>query len=148
MTIKKLFTIVLFVGGIMLFSSCSNNKKKARVNANSFLTLYFQTDYESAAALCTPELGDELRESMKSIESVEAGVKEMIIKQTSQIKTEIITLEELSRDSLVVNYKVILPSFPNGIENKMVLVKREKKWLVSGFGQSVSHELIDQKTDN
>jgi len=30
----------------------------------------------------------------------------------------------------------------------MVLVKREKKWLVSGFGQSVSHELIDQKTDN
>jgi len=137
MTIRKLFTIALLAGGVLLFSSCSNNEKKAKESANSFLTLYFQTDYESAIALCTPELGNELRESMKSIVSLEDGVKEMIVKQTAKIKTEIIAVEQgLGKDSLVVNYKVVLPSFPNGIDNKMVLVKKDKKWLVSGFGQT------------
>lgn len=135
MTIKRLFTAVLLVGGVLFFSSCSNNQKRAQANANSFLTLYFQTDYDSAATLCTPELANELRASLKSIESLEPGVKEMIVKQTAQIKMEMGTVEELGRDSLIVNYKVILPSFPNGIANKMVLVKREKEWLVAGFGQ-------------
>ena len=135
MTIKNLFKIVLLAGGVLFLSSCSNNDKKARESANSFLTLYFQTNYESAAALCTPELGNELRESMKSIESLEPSVKEMIVKQTALIKMELGTIEEVGKDSLLVNYKVILPSLPNGVDNKMVLVKREKEWLVAGFGQ-------------
>jgi len=140
MTTRKLFTIALLAGGVLLFCSCSNNEKKARSSANAFLTLYFQTDYESAAALCIPELGNELRESMKTITSLEDGVKEMIVKQTAQIKTEIIEVEQgLGKDSLVVNYKVILPSFPNGIDNKMVLVKKGKMWLVAGFGQTTVH---------
>lgn len=136
MTIKKLFTIALLAGGALLFSSCSNNENLARTSADTFLTLYFQIDYEAAAALCTTELGSELRESLKSIESLEKGVKDKIIEQASKIKTEIITIEELGKDSLVINYKVILPSFPNGIDNKMVLVKSEKEWLVARFGQT------------
>ena len=140
MTIKKLLTICLLTSGALLLSSCSNNENQARVNADAFLTLYFQTNYESAAALCTAELGKELLESMKSIESLEPGIKEKIIEQTSKIKTEIVTIEELSKDSLMVNYKVILPSFPNGIDNKMVLVKKDNGWLVAGFGQSAGHK--------
>lgn len=137
MTIKRLFVIILFVGGVFFFSSCSSNERRAKESANSFLTLYFQTDYDSAATLCTPELGRELSESMKSITSLEKGVKEMIVKQTSNIKTEITSVEPAqTKDSLIVNYKVILPNFPNGIDNKMVLVKREKEWLVASFGQS------------
>lgn len=139
MTIRRLITIILFAGTVLFFASCTNNKKIAQGNANTFLSLYFQTDYEKAATMCTQDLGDELRSSMKSIESLEAGVKEMIFKQTSLIKTEIISVEQgLSEDSLVVNYKVILPSFPNGIDNKMVLVRSNKEWLVAGFGQSSS----------
>lgn len=137
MTMRKLFTIILLVGTTSLLSSCSNNENKAKASAETFLSLYFQTNYESASALCTQELGKELLESMKNIESLEPSIKEKIIEQTSKIKTEIVTIEELGRDSLMVNYKVTLPSFPNGIDNKMVLVKREKEWLVAGFGHSV-----------
>ena len=61
----------------------------------------------------------------------------MIVQQTSKMKTEITSVEPAhTKDSLIVNYKVILPSFPNGIDSKMVLVKREKEWLVASFGQS------------
>lgn len=140
MTMRKLLTIILLVGIASLLSSCSKNENKAKASAETFLSLYFQTNYESASALCTQELGKELLESMKNIESLESSIKEKIIEQTSKIKTEIVTIEELGRDSLMVNYKVILPSFPNGIDNKMVLVKREKEWLVAGFGQSAGHK--------
>lgn len=137
MTIKRFFTLFLLVGGVFFLSSCSNNQKRAKESANSFLTLYFQTDYDSAANFCTSELGSELKESMKSITSLEEGVKEMIVQQTSKMKTEITSVEPAhTKDSLIVNYKVILPSFPNGIDSKMVLVKREKEWLVASFGQS------------
>lgn len=138
MTIKKLLTICLLASGVLLLSSCSHNEKQAQMNASTFLNLYFQTNYEAAAALCTPELGKELLELMKSIESLESSVKEKIIEQTAKIKTEIVTIKELGKDSLLVNYKVIMPSFPNGIDNKMILVKSEKDWLVAGFGQSTS----------
>ena len=137
---RKLLTIILLVGIASLLSSCSKNENKAKASAETFLSLYFQTNYESASALCTQELGKELLESMKNIESLESSIKEKIIEQTSKIKTEIVTIEELGRDSLMVNYKVILPSFPNGIDNKMVLVKRDKEWLVAGFGQSAGHK--------
>ncbi len=140
MTMRKLLTIILLVGIASLLSSCSKNENKAKASAETFLSLYFQTNYESASALCTQELGKELLESMKNIESLEPSIKEKIIEQTSKIKTEIVTIEELGRDSLMVNYKVTLPSFPNGIDNKMVLVKREKEWLVAGFGQSAGHK--------
>ena len=140
MTMRKLLTIILLVGIASLLSSCSKNENKAKASAETFLSLYFQTNYESASALCTQELGKELLESMKNIESLESSIKEKIIEQTSKIKTEIVTIEELGRDSLMVNYKVTLPSFPNGIDNKMVLVKREKEWLVAGFGQSAGHK--------
>lgn len=140
MTMRKLLTIILLVGIASLLSSCSKNENKAKASAETFLSLYFQTNYESASALCTQELGKELLESMKNIESLEPSIKEKIIEQTSKIKTEIVTIEELGRDSLMVNYKVILPSFPNGIDNKMVLVKRDKEWLVAGFGQSAGHK--------
>lgn len=140
MTMRKLLTIILLVGIASLLSSCSKNENKAKASAETFLSLYFQTNYESASALCTQELGKELLESMKNIESLESSIKEKIIEQTSKIKTEIVTIEELGRDSLMVNYKVILPSFPNGIDNKMVLVKRDKEWLVAGFGQSAGHK--------
>ncbi|MDD4657279.1 MAG: hypothetical protein WC125_09730 [Bacteroidales bacterium] len=137
MTIKRFCTLFLLVGGVFFFSSCSNNQKRAKESANSFLTLYFQTDYDSAANFCTSELGSELKESIKSITSLEKGVKEMIVQQTSKMKTEITSVEPAhTKDSLIVNYKVILPSFPNGIDSKMVLVKREKEWLVASFGQS------------
>jgi hypothetical protein len=121
---------------VLLLISCNSADKQQRAVAESFLGFYFATEYDSAATLCTPELGEELLNSLKSINSLEDGVKEMIAKQTSGIKTQIVSLEKSSsKDSVLLKYKVILPNFPNGIDNRMVLVKEGKSWLVAGFGQ-------------
>lgn len=127
----------LLVALVFLFvSSCSVKEKKIVSVAEDFLELYFKTDYDSAATYCTPELAEELRGSVKSIENLEAGVREMIVKQTASIRQEIVSVEEAnSKDSVNLKYKVYLPSFPNGIDNKMLLVKMGDNWFVAGFGQ-------------
>ena len=129
----KLSAALIFLAIII---SCSQDEKSARASAGGFLDSYFKIEYEKAAGYCTPELGEELRASLKSIESLESGVKEMIIKQTSAIKSEITKVERgHGRDSMVVVYKVILSGFPNGIENRLVLVKSGKDWKVAKLGK-------------
>jgi hypothetical protein len=116
----------LLVALVFLFvSSCSVKEKQIVSVAEDFLELYFKTAYDSAATYCTPEL-----------ENLEEGVREMIVKQTASIRQEIVSVEEAnSKDSVNLKYKVYLPSFPNGIDNKMLLVKMGDNWLVAGFGQ-------------
>ncbi len=136
MTRNKLFKLSAAFIFLSIITSCSLDEKRARTSAGGFLDSYFKIDYEKAAGYCTSELGEELRSSLKSIETLESGVKEMIIKQTSAIKSEIIKVERGSgRDSMVVVYRVILSGFPNGIENRLVLVKSGKDWKVAQLGK-------------
>ncbi|MDP3436641.1 MAG: hypothetical protein Q8S04_05310 [Bacteroidales bacterium] len=136
MTRIKLFKLTAALIFLAITISCSQDEKSARASAGAFLDSYFKIDYERAAGYCTSELGEELRSSLKSIETLESGVKEMIIKQTSAIKSEITKVEHgPGRDSMVVVYRVILSGFPNGIENRLVLVKSGKDWKVAQLGK-------------
>lgn len=129
---KRLFgTLFLFSLSLFIFS-CNARDNGAKERAKLFLDSYFALDYESAAGYCTPELGEDLREALKNIESLEKGVKEMILKQTSEIRTEITEVKlSGSKDSLTVYYKVFLSGFPNGIDNTLVMVKGEKEWIIA-----------------
>ncbi len=136
MIINKLFKLSLFVLVVSMSLSCSNKEKEAEEIAVTFLDSYFKTDYETAAELCTPELADEIITSFKSLEAMEKGVRDMILKQTSMIKTEITDVVPSSgKDSMIVSYKVILPEFPKGMQNRLILVKSDNSWKVSGFGE-------------
>ena len=133
--IKIIFALLLFA--ITVFNtSCGRSEKEVQGVAASFLDAYFGVDYEKAAGYCTPELGEELKVSLKSIESLEKGVKEMIKKQTSGIKFEIKKVDKTYiRDSLIVVYEVKLPGYPNGSDNRLSLVKKDKEWKVATIGK-------------
>lgn len=135
MAISRFFKLLAAFALLAITASCSQDEKSARASAGGFLDSYFKIEYEKAAGYCTTELGEELRSSLKSIETLESGVKEMIIKQTSEIKSEITKVERgPGRDSMVVIYKVVISGFPNGIENRLVMVKRDKDWKVAQLG--------------
>ncbi|MDP3451429.1 MAG: hypothetical protein Q8R90_00615 [Bacteroidales bacterium] len=128
----KLFKTLFLLGLSLIIFSCNGSDKGARERAKMFLDSYFSIDYEAAAGYCTPELGQDLKEALKNIESLEKGVKEMIIKQTSEIKTEITEVKLFAgNDSLTVYYKVYLSGFPNGIDNTLIMVKEDKEWKVA-----------------
>jgi len=128
---------VLLIVVILIFNiSCEKKEKEVQNVAGSFLDSYFRVDYVKAAGFCTPELGEELKVSLKSIESLEKGVKEMIIKQTSGIKFEIKKVDKTYvKDSLIVVYEVKLPGYPDGSDNRLSLVKRNKEWKVATIGK-------------
>lgn len=127
---KKLWVMVVF-----LVLSCNSADKKAEQIAIQFLDAYFKIDYNTAAGFCSTELAEELGSSLKSIESLEDGIRDMIIKQTSELKTQIVSVDSESRkDTVIVAYKVLLPDFPNGIENKLLLSKIEKEWKIVELG--------------
>ncbi|MHC1779950.1 MAG: hypothetical protein AB9922_06905 [Bacteroidales bacterium] len=130
-----IFTLLIFPI-IVLNTSCGNKEKEVHSAATKFLDAYFGVDYIKAAGYCTPELGEELKVSLKSIESLEKGLKEMIIKQTSGIKFEIKKVDKTYiKDSLIVVYEVKLPGYPDGSDNRLSLVKLNNEWKVATIGK-------------
>ena len=133
---KRIGFLLLMLMATILVSSCGNKADEAKIQAVEFLDAYFKVDYIRAAEYCTDKLKGDIIKAFEQIESLEPGVKESVIRNTSQTKAEITSVDtESKRDTVVVNYKVILPSFPNGIDNRLSLIKEGKVWKVCDFGQ-------------
>jgi hypothetical protein len=126
----------LIMAAFLLAASCTSQEERAKERANAFLDAYLSTDYEKATELCVPELAGEIEEALRGMDSLDEGIREMIVKQAESISTEIVAVEKTgSRDSLFIKYMVTLPEAPSGIENEMTMVRREDAWFVAGFGK-------------
>jgi hypothetical protein len=132
----KTALLTIFVLTLFATTSCDRAEKTAELKATEFLDAYFRFDYEKAALLCTQELAEELSASLKSIESLEEGIRNMVIKQASEVKTTIKSVDaESKKDTVIVTYSVVLPSFPNGIDNTLSLSKVDKEWKIVELGR-------------
>jgi hypothetical protein len=121
---------------IVVAASCTSQEERAKERANAFLKAYLSTDYVKATELCVPELAGEIEEALRGMDSLDEGIKEMIVKQAENISTEIVAVEKTgSKDSLFIKYMVTLPEAPSGIENEMTMVRVDNAWFVAGFGK-------------
>ena len=128
---KRVVFLLLMLIVTVLVNSCGNKSDEAKIRAVEFLDAYFDVDYMRAAEYCTDELKGDIIRAFEQIESLEPGIKESVIQSTSQTKTEITSVDtESKRDTILVNYKVILPSFPNGIDRQLSLVKEGTVWKI------------------
>ena len=132
---KKLATLALTFVMVLMVTSCGNKTAVIEKTVTDFLDAYFKVEYARAAEYCTDDLKADIIRSMENMESLEAGVKEMIVQSTSQAKVEIISVDtESGKDAAIVRYKVILPHFPNGMEYTTSLVKINKGWKINSLG--------------
>ena len=130
------FLIFALVMALVSANSCGNKVDEIKLQAVEFLDAYFKVDYVRAAEYCTDELKNEIIKAFEQIESLEPEIKESVIQNTSQTKAEIVSIDiESKKDTALVNYKVILPNFPNGIDNRLSLIKEGKTWKICNFGQ-------------
>jgi len=134
--IKKNLRIgALMLSLALILASCTSRESAVTQKTNEFLNAYFAIDYMAASKLCTKELGEELVNSLKSLDSLEPKVREMLEKNSKEVKTEIVSVDPgKGKDTAKVVYKVILPNFPQGIENTISLIKIDKNWCVSELG--------------
>ncbi|GEM_PF-2824545 len=134
MRLKKYSGIVLIVL-LTIISSCQRDEKRAIQRAELFLYSYFKVDLEKMSEFCLPSFGDELKLSLKTVDTLDDEVKEMIIKQTSDIKFEIKKVQKTKiKDSLVLTYQVLIPGYPADKDYRVSLVKRDKEWKVAALG--------------
>ncbi len=127
---------IFILAAIILAASCTSQEERAKERANAFLKAYLSTDYEKATELCVPELAVEIEEALRGMDSLDEGIREMIVKQAKNISTEIVAVEKAgTRDSLFIKYHVVLPEAPSGIENEMTMVRVDDAWFVAGFGK-------------
>ena len=133
---KRAVILVVMFMTVVAVNSCGNKGEDVRITATDFLNAYFKVEYVRAAELCTDELKADIVRTMESLESLEPEIKEMVIRNTAQTTTEIISIDtESKKDNATVIYKIVLPNFPEGIENTLSLVKVGKVWKISDFGQ-------------
>ncbi len=121
-----------------LFQSCSDYTEEIKGKTSGFLDAYFNGDYEKAVSFCTDSLGVEIANMLSGFELLDPSIKEMVKRQTSSLTTEIISIEKSeNRDTIMVNYKVLLPYLPDGKDNSLSFVKEEKEWKVAKLGGSI-----------
>lgn len=131
--ISRLAAVVL--SALLFTSACTNVEEELTLKTQEFLKAYFNAEYQKAGSFCTDSLGVELAKSMEGFNSLEPSIKEMVLKQVQDVKTEVISIDKKSSDDTVfVKYRVVLPSFPNGVDNNLLFVKIDKEWKVASLG--------------
>jgi len=132
--IKKILLVMTLLP-VMAITGCNSSEKAIRLTTNSFLEAYFKVDYLKAGTFCTEELAEKLANSLKNFDSIEPSVKEMLQKHSSEVKTEIVSVDRSRcRDSAAVLYKVILPNFQDGIKNTLLFARVNKEWKIISLG--------------
>lgn len=138
----RILKIALSITVITLFSACSN-KNKPEDKAQEFLNAYLSTDFNSAAALCTPELEEKFLKAIESVKNLDDSLmKQMQISaaQYSPIVDSLITIGE--GDTTLVLYSITTKDTTatkeNLIESTLTLVKNSnKEWVVSKLGSNL-----------
>ncbi len=138
----RILKIALSIAVITLFSACSN-KNKPEDKAQEFLNAYLSTDFNSAAALCTPELEEKFLKAIESVKNLDDSLmKQMQISaaQYTPIVDSLITIGE--GDTTLVLYSITTKDTTatkeNLIESTLTLVKNSnKEWVVSKLGSNL-----------
>lgn len=131
---KRVLFVVAFAS-MALFISCTNKQDVVSGIAKQFLEAYFKTDYPNAATLCTKELAEQIEISFRQFDKLDTGVKEMFLKQAGGVSTDVVSVIFKGGDSAVVKYKVVLPNFPNGVENSLTMIKDQEGWKIGLLGE-------------
>ena len=134
---KRVFNILSVSAVVaLILITCTKKEELIMQNAKLFLDAYFKTDYNAASQLCTKSLGDELLISLRDFDNMESGVKDVLMRQIKEVKTEILNVDSKSnKDTARITYKIFTPTVPAGIEKSLSMVKVGKEWKVGELGR-------------
>lgn len=119
-------------------TGCRDHEQDVTIKTTEFLKAYFNADYDSAGQFCTDSLRMELAGMLESFDSLDPSIKEMVKKQAQAVTTEVISVvKSEQKDTILVKYKVVLPSFPSGVDNTLSFVKQDKEWKVAELGNKI-----------
>lgn len=130
---KHFISFALVAAAIIFTTGCSNGTKEASSVANDFLSAFFSTDYQGAAACCTEDLSKTLMESVEEYYNMEEETKDEVKDISSSIVTKITSAEPVDKETVFITYELTMPDVPQPVENHLTIKKLEDGWRVSEF---------------
>ncbi len=131
-----LIPAVLIVAAAVVFGAVKifggNSTVKAGAVADSFLTSFFEMDYESAAACCSEEIGSMLLASVADQKYPSESIGEKVAEASKGTAFKVHSCEKTDvKNTVEVKYTV--SPFGGGaeIERSMTLVKSDGEWKIS-----------------
>ncbi|MBQ7222721.1 MAG: hypothetical protein IJS02_04575 [Bacteroidales bacterium] len=114
-----------------LLCGCSMESRKAGKVAESFLTAFFNMEYETAGSFCAGDLAAEIQESISDVELPSEEMTELV-KEASMNTTFDITKVDTKSEKGVATVEYLIHPYGNEetIERSMLLIKEKGKWLV------------------
>jgi len=100
--------------------------------AFTFLTAYFNLDFEQSLPLCGEALKTDLERSAKTIGELSEFAQNKLRNDLSvySFKIEKVDLNQ-TKDSAFVSYTVFTPEAPQGVPSHLTLTKEEAAWKVA-----------------
>lgn len=140
----RILKIAISIAVITLFTACSN-KNKPEDKAQEFLNAYLSTDFNSAAALCTPELEQKFVKAIESVKNLDDSLMKHVQLSAAQYTPIVDSLIAIGEgDTTLVLYSIIkkeadsTAARENLIESTLTLVKNSnKEWVVSKLGSDL-----------
>ena len=125
---------IILTSIVLCTVSCQNTPDPApKEIALTFLTSYFQIEYDKILPLCASdsELKSDLERSAQTIASFSQGAQDKLRNELSVYRFQIEQVDITpKKDSAFVSYLIFSPEMPDGIESHLTMVKEDKEWKV------------------
>jgi len=120
---------------ILCAASCHRTPDSAPSEiAQTFLTAYFQLDYDQILSLCLSDspLKSDLEQRAKAIEALSKGAQDKLRRDLSVYTFQIEQVETSpTKDSAFVSYLIHTPEAPEGVPSHLTLVMENRAWKVA-----------------
>ena len=126
---------ILFLATLFFFiTSCSNSlEPKPEQIVQTFLTAYFQIDYDQILPMCGQKLKADLEQSAQAVRNLPPWAQDKLRSDLLAYSFQIENFDlNPSKDSAFVNYLVFTPEAPapEGTKSHLTLAKEENEWKV------------------
>lgn len=100
--------LIAAVIAMVALSGCTSRADKAAEMAGSFLTCFFNMDYDGASAFCTDEIASMLRDTLTTNEYPSEEIREKVAEASRNTEFKVLSSEvEEETGDIVVSYQVI-----------------------------------------
>ncbi len=117
---------------LLLLSSCGGNTKDGVRTADDFIEAYMAAEYGKAATLCNDYVREAVDESAAMLEDLDEALRDSFMELSASMKTHRTEVFEHTKDSITVDYDVLIPGEMEPLRNAVTVVYDEasEKWTV------------------
>jgi len=123
---------IIFSVFLLCAVSCRNESgPKPEQIAHTFLTAYFQIDYDQVLPMCGPELKADLAQSAERVSQFTPEMQNKLRQDLSEysFKIEDVGLNP-AKDTALVNYLVFTPEAPQGLPGDLTMARKGQEWKI------------------